>query len=56
MGRFWDAFRLLTLIAIVWTLVLIGVGAYVRLSNAGLSCPGWPACSIASVLGNSSWP
>ncbi len=44
MGRFWDAFRLLTLIAIVWTLVLIGVGAYVRLSNAGLSCPGWPAC------------
>ncbi|EQD34476.1 cytochrome c oxidase assembly protein [mine drainage metagenome] len=44
MGRFWDPFRLLTLIAIVWTLVLIGVGAYVRLSNAGLSCPGWPAC------------
>jgi cytochrome c oxidase assembly protein subunit 15 len=44
MGRFWDPFRILTLVAIVWTLILIGVGAYVRLSNAGLSCPGWPAC------------
>lgn len=44
MARFWDAFRILTLLAIVWTLVVIGVGAYVRLSNAGLSCPGWPAC------------
>jgi cytochrome c oxidase assembly protein subunit 15 len=42
-GR-WDGFRILTALAIVWTLVLIAVGAYVRLSNAGLSCPGWPAC------------
>jgi cytochrome c oxidase assembly protein subunit 15 len=44
MGGRWDLFRLLTALAILWTLVLIAVGAYVRLSNAGLSCPGWPAC------------
>jgi cytochrome c oxidase assembly protein subunit 15 len=42
-GR-WDGFRVLTALAIVWTLALIAIGAYVRLSNAGLSCPGWPAC------------
>ena len=40
----WSATRCLALAAAVLTLVVIAVGAYVRLSNAGLSCPGWPAC------------
>ncbi|MCL5799003.1 MAG: COX15/CtaA family protein [Gammaproteobacteria bacterium] len=40
----WSYYRLLALAAVLLTLVVIGVGAYVRLSNAGLSCPGWPAC------------
>lgn len=40
----WTPYRLLALLAALLTLVVIGVGAYVRLSNAGLSCPGWPAC------------
>lgn len=40
----WNLYRWLALFATVLTLVVIGLGAYVRLSNAGLSCPGWPAC------------
>lgn len=28
----------------VWTLALIMLGAYVRLSDAGLGCPDWPGC------------
>jgi cytochrome c oxidase assembly protein subunit 15 len=40
----WSAYRLLALLAVILTLVVIAVGAYVRLSNAGISCPGWPAC------------
>ncbi|UXY15953.1 COX15/CtaA family protein [Chitiniphilus purpureus] len=27
-----------------WTLVLIMLGAYVRLEDAGLGCPDWPGC------------
>jgi cytochrome c oxidase assembly protein subunit 15 len=40
----WTAYRVLALVATLLTFVVIVVGAYVRLSNAGLSCPGWPAC------------
>jgi cytochrome c oxidase assembly protein subunit 15 len=36
--------RTLTLLAVVLTLVVIVVGAYVRLSDAGLGCPDWPLC------------
>jgi cytochrome c oxidase assembly protein subunit 15 len=36
--------RCLLSIAIVWTLALMVLGAYVRLQDAGLGCPDWPGC------------
>jgi len=36
--------RTLTFIAVVLTFVVVVVGAYVRLSDAGLGCPDWPMC------------
>ena len=38
-------------IAILLVLVVIVFGAFVRLSNAGLSCPDWPTC-----YGRITWP
>ena len=32
------------LFTVVFTLVVIVVGAFVRLTNAGLGCPDWPGC------------
>lgn len=37
-------FRRLSLIALLLCLVLIPLGAYVRLNDAGLGCPDWPGC------------
>ena len=37
--------------AMVFAFVVIVFGAFVRLSNAGLSCPDWPTC-----YGKASWP
>lgn len=37
-------FKKLTLLAVIWTFGLVVLGAYVRLSNAGLGCPDWPGC------------
>ena len=37
-------FRRLVALTAVATLVLIMLGAYVRLSDAGLGCPDWPGC------------
>lgn len=37
-------FRRLNLIAMIWCFCLVVVGAYVRLSDAGLGCPDWPGC------------
>ncbi len=37
--------------ATAFTFVVIVFGAFVRLSNAGLSCPDWPTC-----YGKASWP
>ena len=37
-------FRLLVLAALGLTFVVVVVGAYVRLSDAGLGCPDWPLC------------
>jgi heme a synthase len=34
----------LAVLAVLWTLVVIVLGAYVRLSHAGLGCPDWPGC------------
>jgi heme a synthase len=36
--------RRLTLFAFCWTFILVMVGAWVRLSDAGLGCPDWPGC------------
>ena len=37
-------FRQLVLIASILALCVVGLGAYVRLSDAGLGCPDWPGC------------
>lgn len=37
-------FRRLNLLALIWCFALVTVGAYVRLSDAGLGCPDWPGC------------
>jgi len=36
--------RWLVSIAILWTMVVILLGAYTRLTDAGLGCPDWPGC------------
>jgi heme a synthase len=38
------AFNKLILIATILTLCVVVLGAYVRLSDAGLGCPDWPGC------------
>ncbi|MBM4222291.1 MAG: heme A synthase [Gammaproteobacteria bacterium] len=50
-------------IMIFWTLCVITLGAYTRLSDAGLGCPDWPTCygqwfleaNAASDLSHSDW-
>lgn len=37
-------FRRLNLLAVIWCFCLVVIGAYVRLSDAGLGCPDWPGC------------
>jgi len=37
-------FRKIALISVLLTLVVVVLGAYVRLSHAGLGCPDWPGC------------
>ena len=34
----------LSLLAVLLAWIVIGLGAYTRLSNAGLGCPDWPGC------------
>jgi cytochrome c oxidase assembly protein subunit 15 len=43
--------RGLALVAAVFAFCLVMFGAFVRLSNAGLSCPDWPTC-----YGEVTWP
>ncbi|MBD1582022.1 COX15/CtaA family protein [Pseudoalteromonas sp. S16_S37] len=38
------AYKLLILASCVLALVVVSLGAYTRLSNAGLGCPDWPGC------------
>lgn len=38
------AYRRLATIALLLALVVVSLGAYVRLSDAGLGCPDWPGC------------
>ena len=37
-------YRSLVIFATVLTLAVVVIGAYVRLSDAGLGCPDWPGC------------
>ncbi len=43
--------RYLAVLAAVFAFGLVMFGAFVRLSNAGLSCPDWPTC-----YGKATWP
>lgn len=36
--------RLLVMVSVLFTLVVIMLGAYTRLADAGLGCPDWPGC------------
>ncbi len=38
------AYKKLILAALIITFIVVPLGAYVRLSNAGLGCPDWPGC------------
>ena len=40
----WQATYRLTLAALVLATIVIGLGAYTRLADAGLGCPDWPGC------------
>jgi cytochrome c oxidase assembly protein subunit 15 len=51
MNRQYNILRWLSLIAVGFALVVIMLGAWVRLSDAGLGCPDWPAC-----YGHVTWP
>ena len=44
-------FHRLAWVAVVLTFCVIVFGGFVRLSNAGLSCPDWPTC-----YGQATWP
>jgi len=43
-------FRKLTLFTAIVALIVIVLGAYVRLSGAGLGCPDWPGCYGQAVV------
>ncbi len=43
--------RSLTVLAAIFAFGVVMFGAFVRLSNAGLSCPDWPTC-----YGKAAWP
>ncbi|HWU76418.1 MAG TPA: COX15/CtaA family protein [Rhodanobacter sp.] len=50
-ARWLKVLRWLSLLAAVFAFGLVMFGAFVRLSNAGLSCPDWPTC-----YGQVTWP
>ena len=43
--------RRVAILAVVVTFAVIVLGAWVRLSHAGLGCPDWPGC-----YGKLTWP
>lgn len=49
--RYRKALRVLAVLAAVFAFGVVMFGAFVRLSNAGLSCPDWPTC-----YGQVTWP
>ena len=45
-------FHRLAWVAVLLALAIVVFGAFVRLSNAGLSCPDWPTARLALVNPN----
>ena len=41
---FKNKYQALVLISCLFAVVVVGLGAYTRLSDAGLGCPDWPGC------------
>lgn len=46
-----QGFRRLAIAAVLVAITVVALGAYVRLSHAGLGCPDWPVC-----YGKLTWP
>lgn len=40
----WQSTYRLTLFALLFGVLVVGLGAYTRLADAGLGCPDWPGC------------
>ena len=49
-------FRKLALLCVFLTLCVTVLGAYVRISDAGLGCPQWPGCLGATIIEDSPKP
>jgi fused signal recognition particle receptor len=47
-------FRSITLFCLILTFTVIVLGAYVRLSDAGLGCPDWPGCYGKAVVSSNA--
>ncbi|MCU1463313.1 MAG: uncharacterized protein JWO37_3388 [Acidimicrobiales bacterium] len=45
-----DAYRRITLLALIAVAVIIVTGGAVRLTGSGLGCPDWPTCSRGSLV------
>jgi len=47
-------FRSITLFSLILAFTVIVLGAYVRLSDAGLGCPDWPGCYGKAMVSNNA--
>ncbi len=50
----WTSTYRLTLTALLFGVLVVGLGAYTRLADAGLGCPDWPGCYGFLTVPNSS--